>query len=76
MQDKQPTHVGVESRAQTVPALFSHPDGPTLAYSDNTLICIGEDDSTVFIPIGIAGLKLLAYRILALATELEAGGTT
>lgn len=64
---------GRGSHAQTVPALFAHLDGATLAHSDNTLICIDKDDSTVFIPIGIAGLKLLAYRILALATELEAG---
>ena len=80
----KPTDSGRDSRAQiTSHVLFQHPDGGELWVSSSPkggmLIGITEawnDDTEdcAALNIGIEGLKLLAFRLLALATELEAGG--
>ena len=48
------------------PTLYDHPDGYTVGYSDGHLICIGEDDTTAFIPIGAHGLIDLGLKLAAL----------
>lgn len=52
--------------AKTTPALYEHPDGFTIGYSDNKLICIGEGDASVFIPIGHMGLIDLGLKLATL----------
>ena len=70
---------GVESRAQITPkTLYQHPDGGTvwLVYRGNVAkIGVAEGDNDegdcALVPIGIAGLKTLAYALLTVATEME-----
>ncbi|MDP3424971.1 MAG: hypothetical protein Q8S32_14590 [Burkholderiaceae bacterium] len=59
---------------KTTPAQYSHPDGYTVGYSDWHLICIGEDDTTAFIPIGSRGLIDLGLKLAALGMA-QLGGT-
>lgn len=51
---------------KTTPAIFQHPDGFTVGYSDNTLICIDNSDASVFIPIGPMGLIDLGLKLATL----------
>ena len=51
---------------KTTPALYEHPVGFTIGYSDNTLICIGEDDTTAFIPNAPMGLIDLGLKLATL----------
>lgn len=84
MQDKQPTLVGVDSRAQiTSHVLFQHPDGGELwiSSSPNGGMLIGiteawneDTEDCAALNIGIEGMRLLAYRLLAKAVEMETGG--
>ncbi len=81
MQDKQPTLVGVDSHVQiTGTTVYEHPDGGRLWVTSTGKIGITEPwdgndtEDCAALNIGIEGLKLLAFRLLALATELEAGG--
>jgi hypothetical protein len=69
---KHKTHGAMPGTATSnnTPALYEHPDGHLIGFDGGTLICIGDHD-TAFMPIAPYGMKLLAYRLLALATELE-----
>lgn len=81
MQDKQPTLVGVDSHVQiTSHVLFQHPDGGEIwiSSSPNGGMLIGiteawneDTEDCAALNIGIEGMRLLAYRLLALAVELE-----
>ena len=51
--------------------LYSHPDGPTLAFKNNTLTATDDDGKAVDLPIGPIGLKKLGNALLALAAEQE-----
>ena len=51
--------------------VYSHPDGFTLAFNDNTLIATDDDGKAVCLPIGPTGLKELSRDLLALAVEQE-----
>ena len=51
--------------------VYKHPDGPTLAFNDHTLIATDENETTVFLPIGPLGLVELGLALLALAAEQE-----
>ena len=78
----KPTDSGRDSHAQiTSHVLFQHPDGGELWVSSSPkggmLVGITEawnDDTEdcAALNIGIDGMRLLAYRLLAKATELEA----
>ena len=76
---KPTTTVGVPSRAQiTSTTLYEHPDGGRIWVTSNNRIGITEawedahhDPDVAALPIGVGGLKLLAYALLSLATELE-----
>ena len=48
-------------------AVYTHPDGFTLAFNDDTLIATDSDDKTVALPIGPLGLVELGNALLALA---------
>lgn len=70
--------VGVDSHAQiTSTTVYQHPDGGRVWVSSNGRIGITEpwltadDPDVAAIPIGPAGVKLLAYALLTLATEME-----
>ena len=52
-------------------AVYSHPDGFTLAFDDHTLIATDDDDKTVCLPIGPLGLVELGNALLALAAEQD-----
>ena len=70
---------GVPDRAQITPkTLYQHPDGGTvwIVYRGNVAkIGVAEGDNDegdcALVPIGIAGLKTLAYALLTVATEME-----
>lgn len=56
--------------------LYKHPDGGSIWITADGRIVISEpwdndEESVAALPIAPYGLKLLAYRLLALATELE-----
>ena len=51
--------------------VYSHPDGFTLAFNDNTLIATDDNGKTVSLPIGRLGLVELGNDLLALAAEQE-----
>ncbi len=51
--------------------VYSHPDGPTLAFNDHTLIATDDDGKAVLLPIGPIGLAELGNALLALAAEQE-----
>lgn len=56
--------------------LYKHPDGGSIWFIADGRIAISEpwdndEESCAALPIAPYGLKLLAYRLLALATELE-----
>ena len=51
--------------------IYSHPDGFTLAFNDNTLIATDDKGKTVSLPIGPLGLVELGLALLALAAEQE-----
>ena len=51
--------------------VYSHPDGPALAFDDHTLIATDEDGKAVCLPIGPIGLVELGHALLALAAEQE-----
>ena len=71
---------GADGRAQITPkTLYQHPDGGTvwLVYRGNVAkIGVAEGDNDegdcALVPIGIAGLKTLAYGLLTVAAEMEA----
>lgn len=77
----KPTDSGRDSRAQiTSHVLFQHPDGGELWVSSSPkggmLIGITEawnedTEDCAALNIGIEGMRLLAYRLLAKAVELE-----
>ena len=71
---------GVESRAQiTSTTVYQHPDGGRLWVASSGRIGITEawadhdDPDVAAVPIGVGGLKLLAYALLTMATEMESG---
>jgi hypothetical protein len=43
--------------------VYSHPDGFTLAFNDNTLIATDDNGKTVCLPIGRLGLVELAEKL-------------
>ena len=49
--------------------VYSHPDGPALAFNDHTLIATDDDGKTVSLPIGPLGLVELGNALLVLAIE-------
>jgi hypothetical protein len=51
--------------------VYSHPDGPTLAFNDNTLTATGDNGKSVSLPVGPLGLVELGNALLALAAEQE-----
>jgi hypothetical protein len=59
---------------KTTPAIFEHPDGYTVGYSDGHLICIDDSDTSVCIPIGPMGLIDLGLKLGALGLA-QLGGT-
>lgn len=77
----KPTDSGRDSRAQiTSHVLFQHPDGGELwvSSSPNGGMLIGiteawneDTEDCAALNIGIEGMRLLAYRLLAKAVELE-----
>ena len=54
------------SAASTV---YSHPDGPKLAFKDNQLTATGEDGQCVVLPIGPRGLVELAGELSAIGKD-------
>ena len=68
------------SRAQiTSTTVYQHPDGGRIWVTSNNRIGITEawedahhDPDVAALPIGVAGLKTLAYALLTVATEMEA----
>ena len=70
---------GTDSRAQiTSTTLYEHPDGGRIWVTSNNRIGITEawedahhDPDVAALPIGVAGLKTLAYALLTVATEME-----
>ena len=81
MTSRNTTARGADSRAQiTSTTLYEHPDGGRIWVTSNNRIGITEawedahhDPDVAALPIGVGGLKLLAYALLSLATELETG---
>ncbi len=81
MYPAKPTDSGRDSRAQiTSHVLFQHPDGGELwvSSSPNGGMLIGiteawneDTEDCAALNIGIEGMRLLAYRLLAKAVELE-----
>lgn len=64
---------GTDTSTTTV---YSHPDGGIIWFTADGRIVISEpwdndEESVAALPIAPSGLKLLAYRHLALATELD-----
>ena len=51
--------------------VYSHPDGFTLAFNENTLIAIDDNVKAVSLPIGPLGLVELGNALLALAAEQD-----
>ena len=51
--------------------VYSHPDGPALAFNNHTLIATDDDGKTVSLPIGPLGLVELRNALLVLAAEQE-----
>ena len=51
--------------------VYSHPDGFTLAFNDNTLIATDDNGETVSLPVGPLGLVELGNAMLALAAEKD-----
>ena len=51
--------------------VYSHPDGFTLAFNDNTLIATDDNGETVSLPVGPLGLVELGNAMLALAAEQD-----
>ena len=72
---------GVDSHVQiTSTTVYQHPDGGRVWFASTGRIGITEawedahhDPDVAALPIGVGGLKLLAYALLSLATELETG---
>lgn len=63
---------GRGSHARTAPALFENQSGHLIAYADGELIAIDDnDENAIWLPISPQGMRLLAYRLLAKAVELE-----
>jgi hypothetical protein len=50
-------------------AVYRHPDGSTLAYSDSELTATDQDGNSVSLPIGPTGMLELAGELVALANE-------
>ena len=81
MTSRNTTARGADSRAQiTSTTVYQHPDGGRIWVTSNNRIGITEawedahhDPDVAALPIGVGGLKLLAYALLSLATELETG---
>lgn len=62
--------------AHTTTTLYQHPDGGRVWFIGDGRIAITEpwdndEESCAAIPIAPYGMKLLAYRLLALVAELE-----
>ena len=57
---------GRDSHARTAPALFENQSGHLIAIDDN-------DENAIWLPISPQGMRLLAFKLLALSAELEAG---
>ena len=51
--------------------VYQHPDGFTLAFSDNVLTATDDKDNTVFLPIGPLGLIALGERLTAIGRNRE-----
>ena len=51
--------------------VYNHPNGFTLAFTDNALTATDNDSKTVSLPIGSTGIKELGRTLLALAAEQE-----
>ena len=51
--------------------VYKHPDGPTLAFNEHTLIATADNGKAVSLPIGPLGLVELGLALLALAAEQE-----
>ena len=74
---------GVPDRAQiTSTTVYQHPDGGRIWVTSNNRIGITEawedahhDPDVAALPIGVGGLKLLAYALLTVATEMETVAT-
>ena len=67
------TERGAGSHVRTAPALFDTPS-VTIGYDGGELVVIDDgDENAIWIPVGIADLKLLAFKLLALSAELEGG---
>ena len=68
----KPTDSGRDGRARTAPALFENQSGHLIAYADGELIAIDDnDENAIWLPVSPQGMRLLAYRLLAKAVELE-----
>lgn len=59
-----------DSRAR-IPSLFETPS-VTIGYDGGELVVIDDnDENAIWLPISPQGMRLLAYRLLAKAVELE-----
>lgn len=54
--------------------VYQHPDGFTLAFNDNVLTAIDDDDNTVCIPIAGPGLIALGELLTAIGKNREFHG--
>lgn len=64
---------GTDTSTTTV---YEHPDGGRIWFTADGRIVISEpwdndEESVAALPIAANGMRMLAYRLLALATELE-----
>ena len=73
------TASGADSHAQiTSTTVYQHPAGGRVWVTSNGKIGITEpwlttdEPEVAVVPIGVGGLKLLAYRLLTVAAEMEA----
>ena len=82
MTSRNTTARGADSRRAQITSttVYQHPDGGRIWVTSNNRIGITEawedahhDPDVAALPIGVGGLKLLAYALLSLATELETG---
>ena len=65
---------GRDSHARTAPALFENQSGHLIAYADGELIAIDDgEENAIWLPISPQGMRLLAFKLLALSAELEGG---
>lgn len=52
--------------------IYAHPDGHEIAVADGLLTACTSEGTAVSLPIGPAGLRDVAAKLLALADEVEA----